>query len=490
MKKTTKIAAILTAIIMVFSLQTIILAQEQVRPVSAPVEQPSAWAVEGVQWSAIYGLANQEMFSEYTSKVTREELYTVCNNVYERITGEEIIPVDISPFSDTDSAAVLKACTANILTGSGKFRPQEEATRLEMVTAIYNVIKASQPEFDFSSSLDLTFEDSGEIQTESLDAVKYAVSKEILKGRSNNTLDLSTSCSRQELMVFVRKAYEFVVYEAGMDSKGAFWKVSDEDSTVYLLGSVHVANPSLYPLSKAILSAYEESDALVVEADIANQQEGIQYMQQKMMYMDDNTLEKNVPKEVYDRFVEIVTPLGISPEVYNKFKPWYAAMIVQSIQFSQNSYSANLGVDLFFITKATEKKEIIEIEGMKFQIDMFDSFSKELQLVYLESVLNPDTEAQESQIGIIQSLMSAWKTGDTLELEKLLETQEDGSEEMKEFNEKMWTTRNDNMTEKVKTYLDDSSKKTYFIVVGAGHMVGENGIVTQLKDEYTIEQLK
>ena len=495
MKKATKTTAILIAIMMMLTVQMGVFAQEQVQVISAPVEQPSEWAVESVVWSAIYGLAEQEMYSKYASKVTREELYSVCGSVYEKLTGDMVTPIDVSPFSDTNSEAVRKAYAADILNGTGEFGPESEVSRLEMVTALYNTIKSTQPDFNYEADINLAFSDAGEISGESLGIIKYAVSKGILKGRSNDVLDLDSICSRQELMVFAKNVYEFVIYESNSESKGAFWKVSDEDSTIYLLGSIHMADPSLYPLSKAILSAYEESDAMAVEADIANSQEGVQYMQQMMMYADENTLDQKIPQDLYERFVEFIKPLNIPAEMYNKFKPWYAAMLAQTLQLTDNAQgganlSANLGVDIFILEKATGKKEFIEIEGMKFQIDMFDSFSDELQLSYLKSVLSPESEVQEQSMDVIAKIMEYWKKGNMEELAKLLETGEDDSEEGKEFNEKLWLTRNNNMTQKAREYLADPSRKTYFIIVGAGHMVGETGIVTQLQDEYTIEQIK
>jgi len=266
MKKTARLRAIIAALLVVFSLQMLVYAEEQPLLISAPVEQPDAWALDAVQWSAIYGLAPQELYAKYKSKATREELCTVCVSVYERLTGDVIIPVEESPFSDTDSLAVLKAYKIGILTETEKFEPQKEATRMEMVTGVYNVIKAAQPEFDFSADVNLTFKDIDTIPQNSLDIVKYSVSKGILNGRSKEILDLQSTCTRQELLVFAKNAYEFAVYESGRDSKGAFWKVTDEDSTVYLLGSIHLADPTLYPLSKDILKAYEQSDYLVVEA--------------------------------------------------------------------------------------------------------------------------------------------------------------------------------------------------------------------------------
>ncbi|WP_010246148.1 TraB/GumN family protein [Acetivibrio cellulolyticus] len=488
MNKIVKITAALTAMIMLFSLQINVFAEEQV---SSAADQPSSWASEGIKWSKVYGLATDDMQKNYTSSVTREELYSVCESVYEKVTGDQVVTADVkSPFSDTNSDAVLKACAAGILNGSGKFEPQKEATRLDMVTVIYNVIKAAQPDFDFNTSAELAFKDAKTIPEGSRDIVKYAVYKGILKGRSNDTLDLRSSCSRQELIVFAKNAYEFIIYEEGRDSKGAFWKVSDKDSSVYLLGSIHVADWSMYPLSKDILNAYDKADFLAVEANITNEQEVAMYMLQKALYKDDNTLYKNVPKEVYDRFVEAIKPYGIKPEFYNKFKPWYAALLVQNLQITENSLSGELGIDMFFLEKAAGQKDILEIEGAKFQVDLFDSFSNELQVEYLAGALAPDDEAQEEAMDTLDDMIMSWKTGDTQGLEKLVKSEEAETSAMKEFNEKLWNSRDTNMAEKVKGYLADPEGKTYFVVVGAGHMVGKTGIVAQLGGEYEIEQIK
>lgn len=133
-----KITAAVSAVVMVFSLQISAFAEEQM--VSKVEEQPSAWASEAVEWAGIYGIAPVDMFNRYTSKVTKEELYSVCDSVYEMVTGRAIIPVEKSPYNDTDSEAVLKAYASGILTGSGKFEPQKEVTRLDMVIGTYDVI--------------------------------------------------------------------------------------------------------------------------------------------------------------------------------------------------------------------------------------------------------------------------------------------------------------------------------------------------------------
>ncbi len=168
---------------------------------------------------------------------------------------------------------------------------------------------------------------------------------------------------------------------------------------------------------------------------------------------------------------------------------------------------------MFFLSKATDNKDILEIEGVKFQVDMFDSFSQDLQCLFLASVLhsgqvnegseignetdnaadqtgNMNNEEAQTSLDLFSYMLKCWKEGNTEGLAKMVKS--DGTEngELKEFNEKIWTLRDNNMAEKVRSYLADPEKKTYFVVVGAGHMVGENGVVAQLEDEFKIEQIR
>jgi uncharacterized protein YbaP (TraB family) len=348
--------------------------------------------------------------------------------------------------------------------------------------------------------------------------VEYFVSRGLIKGKQPGQYGLDEPCSRQELLVLVWRVYEFTAHETGNVSKGLLWKASDDDSSVYLLGSIHFADPSIYPLSGKILEAYDKADYLVVEADVANQAEGIKYMQTKMMYTGDDTLEKNIPKELYERFVEEVKPLNLAPEVYNKLKPWYAAMLIQGTQLLQGSISANIGIDNYFLSKAAGRKPIMEIEGIKFQVDMFDSLSNEMQAWYLESVLASATgrqqhaddnlqagddqqaaggqqqaeEEQSQTVVIFLEILDSWKKGDPGVIEKLLALDESATDaKTQEFNHIFWTARNNNMFAKTMEYLSDPANKTYFIVVGAGHMGGDSGIITQLKESgVNVEQVK
>ncbi len=500
-------------------------------------EQPSVWAQEGVSWSAIYGLVSPNMLADYRADVNRAELYAAACNLYIRATGKAIEPVGTSPFTDADLPGVKAACAIGILEGEGSFEPEKAATRKEMTEVMYKALEVSE--------LDLKLDSA---ESSAADAVQYFVSNGLLKGRGGNNLYLEESCSRQELMVFMHRVYEFTAYETGNYSKGLFWKASDEDSTIYLLGSIHIADQSLYPLSKDIMNAFESSDTLVLEADLSKLQEDMIYMQQKIFYEGDETLDQNIPKELYDRFVELVSPLGLQPEMYNKFKPWYAAMLAQNLMISNtgdagsgtedgtggnagdaagdgavSAYSANLGIDMYFTSKAINNKAITEIEGLKFQVDMFDSFSNEIQTWYLESTLGPaestdDTGASDTgstsedasdagaddtdttgtsavdtssqAVSAFEVMLSAWENGDAKLIEDMVKSTYTDDPKAVEFNTTFWNTRNNNMYERAKAFLADPENTTYFIVVGAGHMEGDTGIVTQLiENGYNVERI-
>ena len=73
-----------------------------------------------------------------------------------------------------------------------------------------------------------------------------------------------------------------LIYALSLDAKSLLYKVSSPSSTVYILGSIHLAKPELYPLERAIEEAYNKCDVLVVELD-AESRESMTVMQNAMM---------------------------------------------------------------------------------------------------------------------------------------------------------------------------------------------------------------
>jgi len=160
-RKARKIVAVFSVLAVFFLFQIGTFAQEQLLLTAS--NEPSEWAVESVEWSKIYGLAPENMYKNYTSKVTMDELYSVCVSVYEAATEQSIIPSDKSLIGDTFSETILKAYSVGLIKEDEKLEPQREVTRLDMVTCTYETIKAAQPVFSFQADIELTFNDADSI---------------------------------------------------------------------------------------------------------------------------------------------------------------------------------------------------------------------------------------------------------------------------------------------------------------------------------------
>ncbi|MNC22559.1 TraB family protein [compost metagenome] len=320
----------------------------------------------------------------------------------------------------------------------------------------------------------------------------------ILKGKQDGSLNLADTLTREQLLSLTYRTYEFVLQESNTASKGLVWKVTGGKSPVYVLGSIHIGDISIYPLDNAIKKAYEGSSYLAVEADITQDAEGIQYMGQKAVFSDGSTLDKHVSAETYKLFAGKMEQAGIAADVYNTLKPWYAALLVQNLSLAEASYSANLGLDVYFLSEAAKtQKPVLQVEGIKFQVDMFDSFDAKLQEEFLLGTLTESEggadgkdAAANTQAQLMQSLLHYWSTGNAEEFGKLIGRSNEAEAGASEFTRIFWDERNKNMFSTVEKYLADSAGHSYFVVVGAGHLYGDTGVLKELeKAGYTIEQL-
>lgn len=261
-------------------------------------------------------------------------------------------------------------------------------------------------------------------------------------------------------------------------SEGFLWKTQKGGNTVYLLGSIHVANSAMYPLRPAIQQAFDQSDYLVVEADItkSNDPEVQKLVVSMGSYTDGTTLKDHISADTYSKLNEILVENGVQSGALDNFKPWSVSSTIDYLKMLQSDYQGDLGIDLFFLNQALEKKlPIVELESITFQLKMLDNFSAALQ----EEMLLQSIAAYGQEESGVDQLSEMWVTGDEEQLLAIINDTA-GNEEL---NKAMLTDRNNGMVDKINGYLNGTDNKTYFVVVGAAHMIGESGIVTQLEKQ-------
>ncbi|EBD8094969.1 polysaccharide biosynthesis protein GumN, partial [Salmonella enterica] len=123
-------------------------------------------------------------------------------------------------------------------------------------------------------------------------------------------------------------------------ARGFMWEVEHNGNTVYLVGSMHIADDSFYPLRKEFEEAFAEADYLGVEIDISK---AADEAQQKLimdmgMYQDGTTLKDHVSKETYAKLGAILKQSGLQVNALDAFKPWVAETTISSLKSVKAGY--------------------------------------------------------------------------------------------------------------------------------------------------------
>jgi uncharacterized protein len=268
--------------------------------------------------------------------------------------------------------------------------------------------------------------------------------------------------------------------------KSFLWEIQTDHGNSYLLGSVHLLKEEHYPLKKVIEDAFAQSDVLVLEVDLSGEkliQAGM-IMLQKGMYQGEETLKDNLSEKTYQLVKEKLKEMDMDIDGFKKTKPWMMALTVLEKKLTQLGFNPTFGIDLYFLKKAEGKKEILGLETIEFQINLFDSFSKEeSEKFLLSTILEADQIEKE-----MDKMIDAWLKGDAEALEKTMTENIKEYPELMAFYKKINDDRNVHMVEKIVSLLQTGKK--YFIVAGAAHMVGKHGLVQLLKDKgYQLSQL-
>ena len=262
------------------------------------------------------------------------------------------------------------------------------------------------------------------------------------------------------------------------------WKATSPSATVYLVGSIHVGDSSMYPLPKEVESAFAAAKVLAVEINIKNadQTKMIGLVQKYGMYPDDDTLTKHLSKETQAALDDYCTRHNVPRMGMEKLKPWVMAVTIAAMAWQQAGEDPSLGVDMHFLDESKPPQRIDELETMESQLSIFAEATEEEQQNMLASILKQGDKVKD----MIKRTEAAYMAGDPDALEKVMHEQDDvGS---KSLEKKLLDDRNVIMTSKMEEYL--KGKDPIFAVVGAAHIIGDKGIAKQLRDKgYKVEQV-
>lgn len=265
-------------------------------------------------------------------------------------------------------------------------------------------------------------------------------------------------------------------------SKGFIWRIERDGRVGWLVGSIHVLTPDYYPLPESMEKAFLRSVTLMEEADITQMAspEVIELLRTKAIYTDGETLKTQLSPETYQMAAERIAQFGLPMETFEKMRPWMMTLTLVAAKMKRAGFDAALGVDRHFFDRSSRMgKKFRALETLAEQLEIFAGFPPALQ----EAMLRDTLKSLEAEISQMKTIATVWRAGDAATLERIVL-----GPMMKEpaLYDAMIVKRNRSWIPKIEDCLETGH---CFVVVGAAHLIGPDGLVAALRSKgYTVEQ--
>lgn len=424
----------------------------------APQAQPiSPWAYDAMSEVAALGMWDDSYYYCILDEITDQQLDALC-----RVVSAKLALLDAPLYTPEEEIPLVI-----------------DHTRGGVINALYQQVAA----WEFPSV--------------AAGPVDCLVDLQVIQGAgASGDLALERPCSLQEALVMAQRLVLRLYDLYGAGSQGLLWKAVNGENTLYLLGTIHVDRDNIYPFTKQLRDIIATSDDAVFEVDFGDT-EDIQAFAAMQFYTDGTTLKDHVSAETYDRAVAaaaaLPAPYTMDEEMVSTLKPWVLANSFNSVSLliGEDSLESPMAVDMYVYSKASNNGVTIgAVESYVYQAGLFDGLSQAYQEAYLTGMLD-GYEAilageASSDVATISEWVGYWKSRDAEAFAGSYDkdAQLAGEDEMNV----LFTDRDPNMIAYADGYLKAETPHTGILVVGAGHMVGDTGIVQGLKDlGYTVE---
>ena len=268
-----------------------------------------------------------------------------------------------------------------------------------------------------------------------------------------------------------------------IEADPALWSISDEDSTVYLFGTVHILPPELEWRTDALEAAFEDAETVYFEVDALSQESQAE-MQALIPQLGLNapgvTLSSMISEDARGHVATIAERIGAPADAFmaqlDPLQPWLASLQMAVLQMQAAGYQAGSGAEAALSADAEAAgKAKGYFETVEQQLRFLSDSPMEVQVADFE--VGVEQMVEEPQI--LTELVQAWAVGDMDHIDRLIN--DDMRETSPELYERVIAQRNRNWIPQITAALDGSEDA--FVAVGAGHMPGSEGIIALLEAE-------
>jgi uncharacterized protein YbaP (TraB family) len=263
------------------------------------------------------------------------------------------------------------------------------------------------------------------------------------------------------------------------------WTVADEDTTVYLFGTVHILKPETEWQTESLIGALSAADVIYFEADVTSPEATAnmaRLVPQLGLLPPGEKLSDLLSPEELKEVEEAAGLIGLPVAALEPMKPWLATVQMSVLALQQQGYSPDSGVEITLTGLAKQQgKTFRYLESAEEQLGFFANLPMPDQVDFLVV----SSIQIEDEPHMLDALVTEWAEGDVDDLAHLMsEPDAMGSEAV---YDNLIVTRNANWTEEIKTLMDEEAG-SFFIAVGAAHLAGEDSVVSMLRaDGYEVD---
>ncbi len=259
------------------------------------------------------------------------------------------------------------------------------------------------------------------------------------------------------------------------EANPALWVVKDEDTTVYLFGTVHVLKPGLSWFDAAVKEAFDTSDEMMLELVLPEDQAAVaQVMMPLAMDQSGKTLPARLTADELKAYHAAMTSVGLPANAFDMFKPWLPAMTLSVLPLSKHGYDPEQGVEKQLTKFAKDSgKPVAGLETLEQQLGFFDSLPETQQVAFLNSVVK-----DLDKLGpVLDKMVVLWAKGDP---DGLAAAMNESMAATPELAETLLYDRNARWAEQIQARMEQPG--TVFVAVGAGHLAGEKSLQDYLAE--------
>jgi uncharacterized protein len=246
--------------------------------------------------------------------------------------------------------------------------------------------------------------------------------------------------------------------------------VKDDDTTIYLFGTVHILKPGLSWFDEAIADAFAESDELVTELPKVDEAEMGAAMMQAGMDTTGTPLRSRMNEAQKKAYETALAEMKLPPEAFDAFEPWMAALTLSIMPLMAQGYDLNSGVEKVLEDKVAKRSPAMPRKGLETpaeQLEIFDMLPMDEQTAYLNSVIDQLPKLKPT----IDTMVDRWAKGD---VDGLAKSMNEGIEGNEKLYKALLSDRNERWASWIKARMDKPG--TVFLAVGAGHLAGKDSV--------------